>query len=70
MKRISSPFRWRHYAPDVILLCARWYCSYHLSYRDLEEMLSERGLSVDHVTIFRWMQRYAPESNKRCGLYE
>lgn len=51
MKRTPSPFKWRHYAPDVILLCVRWYCRYSLSYRDLEEMMRERGLSVDHVTI-------------------
>jgi transposase-like protein len=57
MKRPSSPFKWRHYAPDVILLCVRWYCRYSLSYRDLEEMMRERGLAVDHVTIFRWVQR-------------
>jgi len=65
MKRNSTPFKWRHYAPDVILLCVRWYCRYSLSYRDLEEMMRERGLTVDHVTIFRWVQRYAPEINKR-----
>src|SRR5215210_6050048 len=65
MKRNSSPFKWRHYAPDVILLCVRWYCRYSLSYRDLEEMMSERGLSVDHTTVWRWVQRYAPEINKR-----
>jgi IS6 family transposase len=46
-------------------LCVRWYCRYQLSYRDLEEMMRERGLSVDHVTVFRWVQRYAPEINKR-----
>jgi transposase, IS6 family len=69
MKRTSSPFKWRHYAPDVILLCVRWYCRYSLSYRDLEEMMRERGLSVDHVTIFRWAQRYAPEINKRMRPY-
>jgi IS6 family transposase len=65
MKRNSSPFKWRHYAPDVIFLCVRWYCRYSLSYRDLEEMMRERGLTVDHVTIFRWVQRYAPEINRR-----
>jgi transposase, IS6 family len=43
----------------------RWYLRYQLSYRDLEEMMRERGLSVDHTTIFRWVQRYAPEINKR-----
>src|ERR671914_781012 len=65
MKRSSSPFKWRHYAPDVILLCVRWDCRYLLSYRDLEEMMQERGLTVAHVTIFRWVQKYAPEINKR-----
>jgi transposase-like protein len=54
MRRNSSPFKWRHYAPDVILLCVRWYCRYSLSYRDVEVMMRERGLSVDHVTVFRW----------------
>ena len=57
MRRNSSPFKWRHYEPAIILLCVRWYCMYSLSYRDLEEMMRERGLSVDHVTIFRWVQR-------------
>ena len=65
MHRNSSPFKWRHYAPDVILLCVRWYCHYQLSYRDVEEMMKERGLDVDHSTVFRWVQRYAPEINKR-----
>ena len=65
MKRHKNPFKWRRFEPPVILLCVRWYCRYQLSYRDLEEMMRERGLSVDHVTIFRWVQRYAPEINKR-----
>lgn len=65
MKRTSSPFKWRHYAPDVILLCVRWYCRYSPSYRGLEEMMRERGLSVDDVTVRRCVQRYAPEINKR-----
>ncbi len=65
MKRTSDPFKWRHYEPPIILLCVRWYCRYALSYRDLAEMMCERGLGVDHSTIFRWVQRYAPEINKR-----
>jgi transposase-like protein len=48
-----------------MFLCIRWYVRYALSYRDLEEMMRERGLSVDHTTIFRWVQRYAPELEKR-----
>jgi IS6 family transposase len=65
MKLNSHPFKWRHFEPTLILLCVRWYCRYHLSYRDLEEMMSERGLAVDHTTVWRWVQRYAPEINKR-----
>src|SRR2546421_8875135 len=65
MKHNSSPFKWRHYPPEVILLCVRWYCRFQLSYRDVEEMMKERGLDVDHSTVFRWVQRYASEINKR-----
>lgn len=65
MKRNSDPFKWRHFAPDIILLGVRWYCRYQLSYRDVEEIMRERGLDVDHSTVFRWVQRYAPEINKR-----
>jgi len=65
MRRTSSPFKWRHFEPTIILLCVRWYCRYQLSYRDLAEMMSERGLSVHHSTLYRWVQRYAPEINKR-----
>src|SRR5216117_641548 len=59
-------FKWRHFEAEIILLCVRWYLRYSLSYRDLEEMMAERGLSVDHTTIYRWVQRYAPELDKRC----
>src|SRR5215210_2890901 len=65
MTRNSSPFKRRHFEPSLILLCVRWYCRYQLSYRDLEEMMKERGLAVDHSTVFRWVQRYGPEINKR-----
>ncbi len=58
-------FKGRHFAPDIILLCMRWYCRYALSYRDLEEMMAERHLSVDHTTIYRWVQHYAPELDRR-----
>ena len=54
-----------HYESDIILLCVRWYLRYALSYRDLEEMMEERNLTVDHTTIYRWVQRYAPELDKR-----
>jgi IS6 family transposase len=62
----ASPFKWRHFEAEIILLCVRWYLRYALSYRDLEEMMIERGLHVDHSTIYRWVHRYAPELEKRC----
>ena len=62
----QSPFKWRHFEAEIILLCVRWYLRYSLSYRDREEMMAERGLSIDHTTIYRWVQRYAPELDKRC----
>jgi transposase-like protein len=49
----ATPFKWRHFEAEIILLCVRWYLRYALSYRDLEEMMRERGLSVDHTTIYR-----------------
>jgi len=60
------PFKWRHFQSDIILLCVRWYLRYPVSYRQLEEMMMERGLSVDHTSIYRWVQHYAPELEKRC----
>ncbi len=59
-------FKWRHFEAEIMLLCVRWYLRYALSYRDLEELMLERGLQVDHTTIYRWVQRYAPELEKRC----
>jgi hypothetical protein len=64
----SDQFKWRHYQGEIILLCVRWYLRYALSYRDLEEMMRERGLSLDHTTIYRWVQAYAPELEKRALL--
>ncbi len=65
---MSQPklFKYRRYQAEIILLCVRWYLRYSLSYRDLEEMMTERGLSVDHTTIYRWVQHYAPILEKRC----
>ena len=59
-------FKYRHYQAEIILLCVRWYLRYSLSYRDLEEMMRERGQSLDHTTIYRWVQHYAPILEKRC----
>ncbi|WP_029449147.1 IS6 family transposase [Candidatus Odyssella thessalonicensis] len=62
-------FRYRHFLPEVILQCLRWYLRYPLSYRQLAEMVSERGIKVDHTTIYRWIQHYAPEFEKRIRWY-
>ena len=62
-------FKWCHFQAEIILLCVRWYLRYALSYRDLEEIMQERGLSVDHTTIYRWVQRYASELEKRCRCH-
>jgi len=62
----QNPFKWRHFQADIILLCVRWYLRYALSYRDLQEMMLERGSPVDHTTIYRWVQPYAPELERRC----
>jgi transposase, IS6 family len=62
----SSLFEWRHFQADIILCTMRWYLRYALSYRDVEELLRERGVWADHTTVFRWVQRYAPELDKRC----
>jgi transposase-like protein len=51
---------WIQVPPEVILLAVRWYLRYGLSYRDLEELLAERGIEVGHATLFRWVQRFTP----------
>src|SRR6202035_2320165 len=63
---VSGLFKWRQFEPEVILLAVSWYLRFSLSYRDVEELLGERGLSVDHVTVWRWVQRYAPEFSADC----
>jgi IS6 family transposase len=56
----SPSFVGYRFPPDVILLAVRWYLRYGLSYRDVEQLLAERGVAVDHVTIYRWVQRFTP----------
>jgi transposase-like protein len=48
------------FPPEVIVLAVRWYLRFALSYRDVEELLAERGIEVDHVTVYRWVQRFTP----------
>lgn len=59
-------FKFRQFPPDIILWAVRWYLRYTLSYPDLEEMMVERGVSLVHTTIYRWVQRYSPELDERC----
>ena len=66
MKSCRPPLFWkRKFASEVIVTCVRWYFRFCLSLRDLEELMAERGLSVDHTTIWRWTQRYGPEVYRR-----
>ena len=62
---VAGLFKWRQFEPEVILLAVGWYLRFSLSYRDVEELLGERGISVDHVTLWRWVQRYAPDLERR-----
>src|SRR5271165_4131648 len=62
---VCGLFKWRQFEPEVILLAVGWYLRFSLSYREVEELLAERGLLVDHVTVWRWVQRYAPELERR-----
>src|SRR5207245_3837486 len=65
LKAVAELFEGRHFDREVIILCVRWYLRFKLSLRDLVEMMAERGPSIAHTTIMRWVQRYAPEFEKR-----
>jgi transposase, IS6 family len=54
----TSAFAGFRFPPEVITLAGRWYLRFGLSYRDVEELLAERGIDVDHVTVYRWVQRF------------
>ncbi|WP_408366376.1 IS6 family transposase [Paraburkholderia sp. RL18-103-BIB-C] len=69
MKSLEELFAGRHFDRDVIILCVRWYLRYKLSLRDLVEMMAERGLSLAHTTILRWVRRFAPEFVKRWNSF-
>ena len=62
-------FKWKHYQPDIILLTVRWYLRYNLSFRNVVDMMEERGLSMAHTTIMRWVHQYGPELDKRVGSH-
>ena len=62
-----SAFAGYRFPSDVILLAVRWYLRFGLSYRDLEELLAERGIEVDHVTLYRWVQHFTPMAVEAAG---
>ena len=62
-------YRGRRFQSEIIELCVRWYLTYRMSYRDLVEMLAERGVVVSHTTIYRWVQQYVPEFDRRWSRY-
>ena len=57
----ARAFRGFRFPAEIILWAVRWYLQFSLSYRDLERMLADRGVAVDHTTLYRWVQRFAPE---------
>jgi transposase-like protein len=70
VRRCRHPlFKGRHFDQQIIILCVRWCVTYKLSYRDLAAMMRERGISVAPSTIFRWVQRYVPEFEKRWDRF-
>ena len=62
-------FSGRHFSPWHHSVGSGWYCRYGVSYRDLAEMMTKRGVPVDHTTIYRWVQKYAPELDKQTRWY-
>jgi transposase, IS6 family len=63
--RRNPAFKGRQFTAEVILRAVRWHLAFPISYRDLELMLLDRGVGVDHTAIFRWIQAYAAEPEKR-----
>lgn len=70
MSQIRKVFKRLHYPVDVIAQCIRWYLAYALSLRDLEEMMAERGILVDHSTLYRWIIRLTPLLSKAFRRYK
>ncbi|MGH7041505.1 MAG: DDE-type integrase/transposase/recombinase [Acetobacteraceae bacterium] len=67
---LEELFEGRHFDREIIVLCVRWYLRFKLSFWDLVGMMAERGLSIAHTTIMRWVHRYAPELERRNNLIE
>jgi transposase-like protein len=66
---LDGLFAGRHFDREIIILCVRWYLRFKLSFRDLVEMLAERGLPLAHTTIMRWVRHYAPEFERRWNRF-
>lgn len=66
---VEEWFAGRHFDAEIDVLCVRWYLSFKLNFRDLVSMMSERGISLAHTTILRWLQHYPPEVEKRWQRY-
>ena len=66
---LEGLFEGRHFDREIIVLCVRWYLRFKLSLRDLAEMMAERGLSMAHTTIMRWVLHYAPEFERRWNRF-
>lgn len=69
MLSMDDLFKGRQFDRDIIILCLRWYLRFKLSFRDLVEMMAERGISLAHTTIMRWIARYVPEFEKRWNRF-
>jgi len=69
MLNIEDLFKGRHFDREIIILCIRWYHRFKLSFRDLVEMMVERGISLAHTTIMRWIQRYVPDFERRWNRF-
>ena len=65
---LEALFSGRHFDREIIILCVRWYLRFRLSFRDLVEMMAERGLSMAHTTIMRWVQHYTSPRGLRLSL--
>ena len=69
MHSVDAHFKGRPFAREILILCVRWYLRFKLSFRDLVEMMAERGIDLAHTTIMRWIQRYVPEFEKRWNRF-
>src|SRR5207248_6434727 len=66
---VEALFNGRHFDGQIIILCVSWYTSFKLSLRDLVIMMADRGITLTHTTILRWVQHYLPEFEKRWSRY-